>query len=144
MQTIKRQGFFTRVLSGLLLCAGLVLSQASSAHAQTNCNGSSGCGGREGNVASDLANFIIANVNPNQQFVDTQQIACKSVKRGFICAFLQRTGTGATGQEIKNAVQNIPNHKCRVCGSTTVKAGELTFNFTTHGCKAQDGLFTCS
>lgn len=131
-----------RLASALSLAAVLLATVwASPAHA-TNCNGSTRCQGREGSVAADIGSFILENIDPNFYFLANEQVACKGVSGGYICAFVQGTA-GAYGFEIQQVVMNISRHGCRVCGSTALNGGELTINFTTHACLDRGGIFHC-
>ncbi|RSM08217.1 hypothetical protein CDV31_008225 [Fusarium ambrosium] len=102
-----------------------------------NCDGSALCGDQKG-FLDKVSDFITDNINgvdPNYHFSNGERIACA----GHICAFLQKTSNGASGQEVRNAILRLKNHGCKGCGSAPfidndVDKGELTVNYVTSTC----------
>ncbi|KAM0437863.1 hypothetical protein ACHAPT_002228 [Fusarium lateritium] len=117
-----------------LACLGMLQSAAAKG---INCEGSALCADQKGFLVkiSDLITDNINGVDPNYHFSNGEQIACS----GKLCAFLQKTSNGASGQEVRDAIVKLRNHGCDGCGSVPfidndVDKGELTVNYVTDGC----------
>ena len=102
-----------------------------------NCEGSALCGDQKGFLVK-VSNLITDNINgvdPNYHFSNGEHIACS----GHICAFLQKTSGGASGQQVRDAIVKLLNHGCKGCGSVPfidndVDKGELTVNYVSTTC----------
>lgn len=93
-----------------------------------NCRGSGACGGSGtiGGSGTRLSNLKsnIDNVDDDQHFDNGEHIACEENKLGTgICAFFQKTGSGGTGSEAKDLIQQLVNHGCTACGSVPTSDG---------------------
>ncbi|KAK4228721.1 hypothetical protein QBC38DRAFT_544098 [Podospora fimiseda] len=94
------------------------------------------------NVVSVTASTAIETIDLQRLYRDGQQIACHRVSGGGVCAFLERTGDGLTGDKIKELAGFIPRSGCKACGSVPIslasgqdgREGILKFDFTTRTC----------
>ncbi|KZW01562.1 killer toxin, kp4 [Exidia glandulosa HHB12029] len=103
-----------------------------------NCKGSSKCGDQPKDTLQRIYDLIETQIDPNFFFPDGRQIACAN----SVCAFLQKS-QGASGQVVKDILDDLKNHSCQVCGSVPtlyrngtndVNKGELTLNFVDQAC----------
>ncbi|KAK3998118.1 hypothetical protein QBC44DRAFT_302629 [Cladorrhinum sp. PSN332] len=93
-------------------------------------------------VVSADAGFAIESVDVQRRFRDGEQIACFRVRGGGVCAFLEKTGDGLTGDKIKEIAGLIPAAGCAACGNVPIslasgqegRDGILKFDFTTRTC----------
>ncbi|KAH7248255.1 killer toxin Kp4/SMK [Fusarium solani] len=121
------------MVSGLA-CFATIQSAAAK---RINCDDSTLCGDKKGFLEklTDIVTDNINGVDPSYHFSNGEQIACA----GHICAFLQKTSNGASGQEVRDGIVKLRNHGCKACGSypfidNDVGKGELTVNYVTNDC----------
>ncbi|KAF1911568.1 hypothetical protein BDU57DRAFT_524124 [Ampelomyces quisqualis] len=106
-----------------------------------NCRGSARCYGHSS--IYDLQQYL-PNVDNKTTYASGQQVVCRpSVgfygqfhTHGGLCVFPQKLQGNETvsGQEVKDAVQRIFDHKCKACGSTPIYSGEITINWVREAC----------
>lgn len=103
-----------------------------------NCQGSGQCPFCHAQTNLKEVQRACQNVPDNGQYYNGQQICCAScnddnAQRYSVCAFVQNASGGASGKQVKAAVQQLVDHGCGLCGSAPfhnndVSQGELTVN----------------
>lgn len=114
-----------------------------------SCSGSIRCPGGDSNLSSRLVNantsgggFSIESIDIQRRYRDGEQIACAKFSNGGICAFLEGTGDGLTGDKIKELAGRIPALGCASCGNVPIslasgqdgREGILKFDFVGRTC----------
>ena len=135
------------------LAAILFSGHAAAAASGINCEGSGACpmftkedGTYYPGKVIDYIAKDINSINNDRHYNNGDHIACLPGKyqlndginiNGGICAFLQKTKSGANGGDLKRLIADLQQHKCKACGSVPtgfpgdnhVKNGMLTVNF---------------
>ncbi|KAK4168391.1 hypothetical protein QBC43DRAFT_285028 [Cladorrhinum sp. PSN259] len=96
----------------------------------------------DANIVDINAGFAIDSIDVQRRFRDGERIACFKVNGGGVCAFLEKTGDGLTGDKIKEIAGLISAAGCAACGSVPIsrasgqegRSGILKFDFTTRTC----------
>jgi hypothetical protein len=108
-----------------------------------NCRGSAAC--KRNGALSDLSGFI-QNIQLDRIYNNGEHIACRGQNNGIlgiidpnggVCAFLQFTAGGISGNQIKSLTASLVEHGYNACGSVPINFpdsndpsdGILTFNF---------------
>ncbi|KAI9802869.1 MAG: hypothetical protein M1833_001468 [Piccolia ochrophora] len=111
-----------------------------------NCEGSLECDARR-----DTTQYIkdaLVSFDGAQPFEGGEQLACKRIAGGGVCAFFQNTNRGTANQAL-DLIDRLISHGCHGCGSqptdpsgNDVSHGELTVNFVTDPCGSTSGPCT--